>query len=156
MTTTTLMHSDLSSIGLDVSEQTLRSVLTALNEGRFPEAVSQFDDHFTFIDHALDLTFTDKEHLVEFFRKSREVFPDTALEIESTFAYGARAAAEWKLTATETQLVWNQTLRFPVFVRGSSIVRIENGRVTQWSEYYDEKTSRRYRLAGMFKEWIEY
>jgi len=157
--TTNLIYSDISSdtssIGLDASERTLRSVLTDLSEGRFSEAVSRFDDHFTFIDQALDLEFTDKERLIEFYRKSRELFPDTALEIESTFAYGDHAAAEWKLTATQTELIWNQYLRLPIVVRGSTIVRVENGRVTRWSEYYADLTPRRYRLAGMFKEWIE-
>ena len=158
--TTNLIYSDISSdtssIGLDASERTLRSVLTALSEGKFSEAVSRFDDHFTFIDQALDLEFTDKERLIEFFRKSRELFPDTALEIESTFAYEDHAAAEWKLTATQTESYGCQHYRFPIVVRGSTIVRVDNGRITRWSEYYDEKTSRRYRLAGMFKEWIEY
>jgi hypothetical protein len=159
--TTNLIYSDISSdtssIGLDASERTLRSVLTALSEGRFSDAVIPFDDHFIFIDQALDLEFTDKERLIEFFRKSRELFPDTALEIESTFAYGDHAAAEWKLTAMQTEfIIWNQTFRVPIVVRGSTIVRFDNGRVIRWSEYYDELTSRRYRLAGMFKEWIEY
>jgi hypothetical protein len=159
--TTNLIYSDISSdtssIGLDASERTLRSVLTALSEGRFSDAVIPFDDHFIFIDQALDLEFTDKERLIEFFRKSRELFPDTALEIESTFAYGDHAAAEWKLTAMQTEfIIWNQTFRVPIVVRGSTIVCFDNGRVIRWSEYYDELTSRRYRLAGMFKEWIEY
>jgi hypothetical protein len=150
------ISSDTSSIGLDASERTLRSVLTALSEGRFSEAVSQFDDHFTFIDQALDLEFTDKGRLIEFFRKSWELFPDTALEIESTFGYGDHAAAVWKPTATQTEFICNQTFRPTIVVRGSTIVRIESGRVTRWSEYYDELTSRRYGLVGMFKEWIEY
>ena len=96
--TTNLIHSDISSdtlsVELDASERTLRFVLAALSEGRFSEAVNRFDDHFTFIDHALGLEFTDKERLIEFFRKSRELFPDTALEIESTFSYVDHAVAE--------------------------------------------------------------
>src|SRR5262245_8922238 len=47
----------------------LQSVLDAFNEGRISEAVAQFDDHFTFTDHALDLEFTDKSRLIEFFQK---------------------------------------------------------------------------------------
>jgi hypothetical protein len=147
--------SGTSSIGINASEGTVRSVLTALSEGRFSDAVSRFDDHFAFIDYALDLEFTDKERLIEFFRKSRALFPDTALEIESTFAYGDHAAAEWKLTATHTEFIWNQQVRVPIVVRGSTIARVDNGRVGRWSEYYADLTPRRYRLAGMFKEWIE-
>jgi hypothetical protein len=149
------VSSDTSSIELDASERTLRSVLTALSEGRFSDALGQFDDHFTFIDHALDLEFTNKERLIEFFHKSRELFPDTALEIESAFGYGGRATAEWKLTATQTESYGSLHYRFPIALRGSTIVGVVNGRVTRWSEYYDKPTSRRYRLSGIFKEWIE-
>ena len=158
--TTNLTYSDISSdtssIGLDASERTLRFVLAALSEGRFSEVVNRFDDHFTFIDHALDLEFKDKERLIEFFRKSRELFPDTALEIESAFAYRDHAVAEWKLTATQTEFVWNQNFRSPIVVLGSTIVRVDNGRIVRWSEYYDGLKSRRYRLAGIFRERIEY
>jgi hypothetical protein len=137
------------------SERTLRSVLTALSEGRFPEALSRFDDHFTFIDHALDLEFTNKEGLIEFFQRSRELFPDTALEIESAFGYGGHATAEWKLTATQTEPYGSLHYRFPIVLQGSTIARVVNGRVTRWSEYYDKPTSRRYHLSGTFKDWIE-
>src|SRR5262249_40023522 len=51
----------------------LQSVLGALNEGRIAEAAAQFDDQFTFTDHALDLEFTDKSRLIEFFQKTREL-----------------------------------------------------------------------------------
>jgi hypothetical protein len=146
----------LGRIGLDASERTLRFVLAAISKGRFSEAVNRFDDHFTFIDHAAGLEFADKERLIEFFRKSRELFPDTALEIESTFAYGDHAVAEWKLTATQTEFVWTQNFRSPIVVPGSTLVSVDNGRVTRWSEYYDGLTSRRYLLARMFNEWVEY
>jgi hypothetical protein len=115
--TTNLIYPDISSVGLGASEHTIRSVLTALSEGEFSEAVSRFDDHFTFIDQALDLEFTNKERLIEFFRKSRELFPDTALEIESTFAYEDHAAAEWKLTATQTESYGSQHYRSPIVAR---------------------------------------
>jgi hypothetical protein len=99
-----LMHPDTSSSGADASERTLHSLVNALNEGRLPEAVNQFDDHFSFTDHALDLEFTDHARLIEFFRKLREVFPDTALEIESTVACGDHLTAEWKLSGIDIQL----------------------------------------------------
>jgi hypothetical protein len=66
----------------------LQSVLAALNEGKISQAVDQFDDHFTFNDRALDLAFTDKGRLIEFFQKTRELFPDTVLEVDSTFQCG--------------------------------------------------------------------
>ena len=39
--------------GVSAGKPILQSVLAALNEGRVAEAVAQFDDHFTFTDHAL-------------------------------------------------------------------------------------------------------
>ena len=87
------ISSDTPSIGQDASERILSSALTALSEGKISEAVNRFDDHFAFNDQALDLKFTDKERFTEFFQKARELFPDTSLEIESTFAYGDHAVA---------------------------------------------------------------
>ena len=135
----------------------LQSVLDALNEGRISEAVDQFDDHFTFTDHALDLEFTDKSRLIEFFQKTRELFPDTVVEVDSTFQCGDYVSAEWKLKATmQTALYGVTRFRFPISLRGLSIAHIEDGRITKWSDYYDQNRSWRFGLAAFFREWIEY
>src|SRR5262249_62173941 len=80
--------------GVSGGKPILQSVLDALNEGRIAEAVAQFDDHFTFTDHALDLEFTDKSRLIEFFQKARELFPDTVVEVDSSFQCGGYVSAE--------------------------------------------------------------
>jgi ketosteroid isomerase-like protein len=134
----------------------LKSVLTALSQGNISEVVEQFDDHFTFTDHALALEFVDKQRLAEFLHKSRELFPDTAMEVVSIFECGDYVIAEWKLTATQTVPYRSVRYRFPILLRGSTIVHIENGRVTRWSDFYDQNTSRRVNLAAFFTEWIEY
>ena len=113
-------------------------MLTALSEGGIVEVVEQFDDRFTFTDHALVIEFTDKERLTEFLHKSRELFPDTALEVVSIFESGDYAIAEWKLTATQTVPYGSISYRSRVLLPGSTIVQIENGRVTRWSDYYDQ------------------
>jgi hypothetical protein len=41
---------------------------------------------------------------------------------------------------------------FPVSVHGVSIVHIDNGKVVDWSDYYDKLTSRRAALASYFTE----
>jgi ketosteroid isomerase-like protein len=130
-------------------------VLTALSHGNISEAVDEFDDDFTFNDQALGLEFTDKGRLSEFFQKSRELFPDTVVEVISTFESGDHVIAEWKLTATQTVSYWIQ-LQVPISLLGVSIAEIENGRITHWSDYYDEKTSRRVTLASLFTDWIEH
>jgi steroid delta-isomerase-like uncharacterized protein len=135
----------------------LQSVLAALNEGKISKAVDGFDEHFTFTDHALDLDFTDKDRLTEFFQKTRELFPDTVVEVDSAFQCGDHAVAEWKLTATQTVPYLGSTqFRMPVSLRGTSIVRTENGRIADWSDYYDKNRSWRVSLAAFFTEWIEY
>ena len=154
---TTDMNPDTASIGVSAPKRILQSVLAALNEGNISKALDQFDDHFTFTDHALDLEFTDKGRLVEFFQKSRELFPDTVVEVDSTFQCGDYVIAEWKLTAT-TQTVPYGSTRFaiPISLRGTSIVRVENRRITHWSDYYDRNRSWRFSLAAFFTEWIEH
>ena len=134
----------------------LRSVFAALHEHNLSRAVDQFADDFAFNDYALDLQFTDKGRLTEFFRKACELFPDTVVELVSTFECGDYAIAEWKLTATQTESFGSRSYRFPVVLRGSTIVQIENGRVAHWSDYYDGLVSRRTALASYFTEWVEY
>src|SRR5215469_2531086 len=134
----------------------LESALTALGDGRISEVVEAFDDRFTFDDQALKLQFTDKERLSEFFRKGRELFPDTVLQVISTFECGNHVVAEWKITAREIMPLGSMQLRLPISFQGVSIVRIENQRIVSWSDYYDQNTSRRFRLGAFFEEWIEY
>jgi ketosteroid isomerase-like protein len=133
----------------------LHSVLAALSEGRISEAVAQFSDRFTFNDHGVALEFTDKPRLTEFFEKARELFPDTTLEIVSLFESGDQAVAEWTLAATETMPYGSISYRVPISLQGSTIVRIENGRIVQWSDYYDRNSARRTNLAAFFTEWVE-
>ena len=153
----TSMNQDTALIRVSAPKRIVQSVLTALNEGKIPEAVDQFDDHFTFNDHALDLQFTDKGRLIEFFQKSRELFPDTVVEVDSAFQCGDHAVAEWKLTATQPVPDYGTArFRISISLRGTSIARIENGRITHWSDYYDQATSWRMGLAAFFTEWIEY
>jgi steroid delta-isomerase-like uncharacterized protein len=151
----TSIQSDTAVTAVSTPKYTLQSVLTALNHGKISEAVDQFDDDFTFNDQALGLEFTDKRRLSEFFQKSRELFPDTVVEVFSSFESGDHVIAEWKLTATQTMSYWIQ-LQVPISLPGVSIAEIENGRITHWSDYYDEKTSRRVTLASLFTDWIEY
>jgi steroid delta-isomerase-like uncharacterized protein len=146
---------DVALIEEEAPRTVLQSVLTALNLGNISGAVDQFADDFTFTDHALNLEFTDKDRLIEFFHKSRELFPDSRVEVVSAFESGDVAIAEWELTATKTYSYGFQ-FRFPIRLHGSTIVEIKNGRVARWSDYYDQNASQRVNLAAQFAEWIEY
>jgi len=134
----------------------LRSALAALSAGRVSEAVEQFADCFTFNDRALTLEFREKVRLTEFFEKSRELFPDAVLEMVSVFGEGNHAIAQWRLSATQTVPCGPIGYRFPISVLGATIVRVEDERIVQWSDYYDQSSSRRMSLVAFFPDWIEY
>ena len=151
--TSTEQENGLSTVG--APQRILQSVLEALNQGKISQAVDQFDDDLTFNDHALGLDFTDKGRLTEFFEKCREFFPDAAVEVISIFECGDRVVAEWKLNATKTVPFGSTQFRKPISVRGTSIVQIQNGRVTRWSDYYDSIASWRFKVAAFFEEWVE-
>jgi len=100
---TTSGYCDLRINGNGTSPRIVQLALAALSEGRVSELAEQFDQHFPFNDHSLGLEFTNKASLTEFFEKSRELFPETTLEMVSLFESGNRAIAEWILAATQTQ-----------------------------------------------------
>ena len=141
---------------LDVAAGTVRSVLEALNEGRISEAVGQFADQFLLTDHALGLEFTEKERLTDFFRTSREVFPNTVVRVVSIFHSEDDVVTEWELTASHSESNGNMPYRVPISFRGVSIVHVRDGRIVRWSDFYDQLTSRRFSMASLFKDWIEY
>jgi len=150
------INPDAASIRVNSAARALLSVLAALNQGKFSKAVDQFDDHFKFTDHALGLEFIDKRRLIEFFHKSRELFPDTMVETDDVCECGDHATAEWKLRSTQILSYGPLQRRVSISLRGATIVHVENGRIRQWSEYYDQLASRRTSLAAFFTEWIDY
>jgi hypothetical protein len=156
MTTTACIEVDRLLCRAVTSVDILQTALAALNQRNISRAVDQFADDFTFNDYALDLQFRDKGRLTEFFQKACELFPDTVVELVSTFECGDYAIGEWKLTGTQIEQFGSRSYRFPIVLRGSTIVQIEKGRVTHWSDYYDQLTSRRGPLKAFFTEWIEY
>ena len=135
-------------------QQILQSALDALREGNISEVVEQFADDFTFNDHTLTLEFTDKLRLREFFEKSRELFPNTALEIVSIFEEGDHAVAQWKLSAIQIVPYVSISYRLPISLYGATIVRVENERIVQWSDYHDQSSSRRMSFPAFFTEGI--
>src|SRR5215470_13983336 len=109
---------DIALTGRGVPQDILQSVFTSVSNGMISEALDQFDEDFTFIDHALGLEFTDKGRLSEFFQKSRDLFPDTAVEVISAFESGDHVIAEWKLSATQTVTHWVGQLQVPISLPG--------------------------------------
>ena len=98
----------------------LKSMLTSLSEGRITDFVAGFQSPFQFTDHALNLQFKEHQQLTEFLEKSRELFPDTVMEVFSVFQSGDAAIAEWKLRATQTVSPGSMNLRMPILLSGVS------------------------------------
>jgi hypothetical protein len=88
--------------------------------------------------------------------KISEHFPDSERKANTIFSTGDRVISEWTLTATHTEPFLGRSLRkVPICVQGISVVQIKNGKISQWSDYYDQLKSRRYSVATWFTEWIE-
>jgi steroid delta-isomerase-like uncharacterized protein len=138
------------------SDRVLQIALAAWRQGNFVEVVDQFDDQFTFNDHALGLEFMDKGRLTEFLAKIRELFPDSERRDNTIFSKGNHVISEWTLTATKTEPFLDGRLRkVPICERGISVVQIKNGKICRWSDYYDRLKARRYAIAGLFTKSIE-
>ena len=142
----------------EVSIQTLSpqrvvsAVLRQLNQEQIEDAVAYFTTDFRYKDHGIGLEFRDKERLTEFFRKTRELYPDYFLQADQTFVSGEHVITQWTLQVTITGL----TGRIPISIAGVSIVRTDNGTIADWADYYDGLTSRHTALAAHFTEWVEY
>ena len=139
------------------SDKIVVAVISHLNEGNIEDAVALFADQFSFKDHGIRLEFNAKDRLAEFFWKARELYPNALLQTERTFVSGSNVLSEWTLQATLIEPAFgNCRWKVPISVRGASVVRTENGKITSWSDYYDGLVSRRTALAAYFTEWIEY
>jgi steroid delta-isomerase-like uncharacterized protein len=137
-------------------ERILQIALAAWRQEDFVELVDQFSDRFTFTDHALGLEFTEKERLTEFLAKIAERFPDSERKDSTISSSGDLIITEWTLTAIGTHPFLDGRFRpVPIFVQGISVLQIKNGKITRWSDYYDQLKSWRYSVAALFTEWIE-
>src|SRR5215469_404968 len=144
-------------IATAASDKIVLAVISHVNEGNIEDAVALFDDQFSFKDHGIRLEFEAKDRLAEFFRKARELYPDSLLQTERILVSGSNALTEWTLQATFVEPAFgNCRWRVPISLHGASVVHTENGRITSWSDYYDGLISRRTALASYFTEWIEY
>ena len=131
------------------------TVLMHLENGKINDATACFAEKFEFKDRGIGLEFKDREHLEEFFQKTRELYPDSSLQTDTIFVSGDHVITEWTLRTTTTEPFYGGLSRkFPILLHGASIVRIHEGKITDWSDYYDGLTSRRAALASYFTEWV--
>jgi limonene-1,2-epoxide hydrolase len=138
-------------------QRVVSAVLRQLNQEQVEDAVACFTADCRYQDHGIGLEFKNKEGLGEFFRKTRELYPDYFLQADQTFVSGEHVITQWTLRVTITEPFYaGLTRRIPISMTGVSIVRTDNGKVADWADYYDGLTSRRTALAAHFTEWVEY
>jgi hypothetical protein len=143
-------------IGNGVSESVVLTALKYLKNGKIVDAIACFAEEFRFKDHGVGLEFKDKERLTEFFQKTQELYPDSLLLTDTIFVSGDDVITEWTLQATLTEPFYGDLSRkVRVSVHGASIVRTDNGKITDWADYYDGLVSRRTALASYFTDWVE-
>ena len=143
-------------IGTEAREGVALNVLERLRNGRIEDAIGCFAEEFSFKDHGVDLEFRNKERLAEFFRKKRELYPDSSLQTNAIFVSGDRVISEWVLQYTIMEPFYaGLTRKLPISLTGASIARIEEGKIATWADYYDGLTSRRAALASYFTESVE-
>src|SRR5215472_3114551 len=120
------------------------TMLMLLGDGKIKDATACFAKEFRFQDLGIGLEFNDRERLGEFFQKSRELYPDSSMQTDKIHVSGDYAVTEWTLRATLTEPFYGGlSRRVPISLHGASFVRIENGKITDWTDYYDGLTSRR-------------
>ena len=138
------------------SEQMVLPVLTRLDNGNIDDAIARFAEEFTFKDRGIGLEFKDKGRLTEFFQKTREYFPDSSLQVDSILMSLDHVVSEWTLHTSVTEPFYGALSRkVQILLHGVSVVRTKNGKITEWSDYYDGLTSRRTALAAYFTDWGE-
>ena len=131
------------------------TVLMHLENEKISDATPCFAEKFEFKDRGIGLQFKNRERLAEFFRKTRELYPDSSLETDTILVSGEHVITEWTLKTTITEPFYGGLSRkVPVALHGASIVRIQDGKIADWSDYYDGLTSRRTALASYFTEWV--
>jgi steroid delta-isomerase-like uncharacterized protein len=142
-----------------IASEVVSTVLMHLKDGKIQDATACFAEKFEFNDRGIGLEFKDRERLAEFFQKIRELYPDSSLQTDRILVSGDYVATEWTLRATLTEPFYSGLSRLsrmiPISLHGASIVQIENGKITEWTDYYDGRTSRRTALAAHFEEWVE-
>ena len=143
-------------VEMEALEGVVLTVLERLRNGKIEDAIACFAEEFSFKDHGVDLEFKNKERLAEFFRKTRELYPDSLLQTDRILVSGDDVVTEWTLRTAVTEPFYGGLSRkVPISLHGASIVRMENGKITEWADYYDGLKSRRTALAAYFQEWVE-
>jgi len=140
----------------NVEGEVALTALAHLKNGEITDAIACFGEKFQFKDRGLGLEFRNPRRLAEFFGKTRELYPDSSLQTDNITIARGQTTIEWTLRTTLNEAFYGGLSRkASVVLHGASIVRTENGRIIEWTDYYDGLTARRTSLAAYFEDWVE-
>jgi hypothetical protein len=129
-------------------QRAVSAVLRQPNQKRIEDATACFATDFGIRITALDWSLG-KKNVWRNFQKTRERYPDSSLQTDRILVSGDYVITEWTLRYKLTEPFYGGLSRkVPISLHGASIVRIENGKITDWADYYDGLTSRRTALGA--------
>jgi hypothetical protein len=132
------------------------TALTHLKTGKIGEAIDCFAEDFRFKDHGIGLEFSEKKRLAKFFKKARTLYPDSSRQTEAIFVSGDHVIIRWALQVRLPEpLHPGHTRKVPDELEGVSIVRTDNGKITDWADYYNGVAARRKALTSYFTDWVK-
>jgi steroid delta-isomerase-like uncharacterized protein len=136
------------------TQEVVLNVMTHLNNREMDDVIDLFAEEFRYKDYGIGLEFNDKKRLAEFVQKTHELFPDSCLQIDSILMSVDHVVGEWTFRTTITEPFYSGLSRtVQISLHGVSVVRTKNGKITEWSDYYDGVTSRRTPLVAYFTDW---
>ncbi len=152
--TNTLTCPELSEVTSSTPDVVVRNIMGALKRRDIEEATNHFSERFTFVDHALAFTFTDKEGLNDFLLKAVQILQESTLEVDAITVCGNLVTSEWTLSGVKDHdFGVGFRRRTRVAVNGVSVARLVNGEVVSWADYYDSIRSWRFSLAGLYADY---
>jgi hypothetical protein len=86
-----------------IDSEAALTMLMHLKNGNIKDATACFAERFQYNDRGIGLGFEDTDRLVEFFQKTRELYPDSSLQTDRVFVSGDHVVTEWTLRATLTE-----------------------------------------------------
>jgi hypothetical protein len=77
-----------------VESEVVLTALTHLKRGEITDVIGCFAGRFEFNDRGLGLKFNNPRRLAEFFRKARELYPDSSLQTDKIIVSGEHVIIE--------------------------------------------------------------
>ena len=84
------------------------------------------------------------------------MFAESERTDQTFFGNGDVITSAWRLKDIESQpFSYGRFLKINTEAHGVSVVRVSDGRIVEWLEYYDQVSSRRYRTCIVFRYMVQ-